>query len=152
MCEVAGISEKKTNHSLRATGASAMFNAEVPEKMIKSVTGHKSSKALAIYERPSLAQEQALSGVLMGGSSNFVNRGQSSRMPLAAMPRAAMPSVPNNSMLMSAMFSGLNNCNINISPQNFHVHIQPAPVPQPAVQVDNDFDEFDTLVQSLPPY
>ena len=52
MCEVAGIPEKKTNHSLRATGASAMFNAEVPEKMIKSVTGHKSSKALAIYERP----------------------------------------------------------------------------------------------------
>ena len=31
MCKEAGISQKKTNHSLRATGASALFNAGVPE-------------------------------------------------------------------------------------------------------------------------
>ena len=62
MCEHAG---KKTNHSSRDSGASAMFNAEVQQKMIKSVTGHKSSKALAIYERPTLQQQQAVSGVLI---------------------------------------------------------------------------------------
>ena len=45
----------------------AMFAAQVPEKMIKAVTGHKSSKALALYERPTLAQKQALSKVLAGG-------------------------------------------------------------------------------------
>ena len=37
------------------------------KKMIKDVTGHKSSKALALYERPTLAQKQALSKVLAGG-------------------------------------------------------------------------------------
>ena len=34
MCKEAGITEKKNNHSLRATGASALFNAGVPEKLI----------------------------------------------------------------------------------------------------------------------
>ena len=67
MCVEAGIEEKKSNHSLRATGATAMFAAQVPEKMIKDVTRHKSSKALALYERPTLAQKQALSKVLAGG-------------------------------------------------------------------------------------
>jgi len=33
----------KTNHSLRATGATAMFKANVPEKMIRGVTGHQSN-------------------------------------------------------------------------------------------------------------
>ena len=48
MCVEAGIQENKTNHSLHATGATAMFAAQVPEKMIIDVTGHKSSKALAL--------------------------------------------------------------------------------------------------------
>ena len=152
MCEEAGISEKKTNHSLRASGASAMFNADVPEKMIKSVTGHKSSKALAIYERPTIQQQQAVSGVLMGGSSSYVSKGQSSAGPSYRMQQPS--GVPNSaSMVMSSMFSGLNNCNITISPQNFHVHIQPSTAPQPSLlSVDSQLDEFDQLVQSLPPY
>ena len=69
MCIVAGIQEK-TNHSLHATGATAMFAAQVPEKMIKDVTGHKSSKALAPYEQPTVAQKQGLSMVLAGSSSS----------------------------------------------------------------------------------
>ena len=48
MCIGAGIQEKKTNHSLHATGATSMFAAQFPEKMTKDVTGHKSSKALAL--------------------------------------------------------------------------------------------------------
>jgi len=41
-------------------GTTAMFAPRVPEKMIKEVTDHKSSKALALYERPTLAQKQVL--------------------------------------------------------------------------------------------
>ena len=55
MCAAAGI-PKKTNHSLRATGVSAMFNAGVPEKLIRDVTGH-TSNALHLYERPNLQQK-----------------------------------------------------------------------------------------------
>ena len=64
MCEEAKIEEKKVNHSLRATGTSALFNAEVPEKLIKGVTGHKSSTALHLYERPTAIQQRAVSKVL----------------------------------------------------------------------------------------
>ena len=52
--------EKKTNHSLRATGATALFSAVVPERLIWDVTGHQSN-ALHLYERPSLAQKEAVS-------------------------------------------------------------------------------------------
>jgi len=69
MCEEAKIEEKKVNHSLRATGTSALFNAEVPEKLIKGVTGHKSSTALHLYEQPTAIQQQAVSKVLTAPAS-----------------------------------------------------------------------------------
>lgn len=43
MCKDCGI-EEKTNHSLRATGASVMFQANVPEKIIQNTTGHRCSR------------------------------------------------------------------------------------------------------------
>ena len=73
MCKEAGISEHKTNHSLRATGASAMFNAGVSDKLIRDVTGHRST-ALQLYERPTLQQKQAVSRVLVQGTQNFTNK------------------------------------------------------------------------------
>ena len=54
-CEEAGI-VGKTNHSLRATGASTMFAAGVPERIIQEVTGHRSIEALHSYERTSTEQ------------------------------------------------------------------------------------------------
>ncbi len=70
MCKEAGISEKKANHSLRATGASALFNAGVPDKFIRDVTGHRSN-ALQLYERPTLQQQQSVSSVLVQGQKSF---------------------------------------------------------------------------------
>ena len=64
MCRDAGIA-KKTNHSLRATGAS-LFHAGVPEKLIRDVTGH-CSNALQLYERPTEQQRKQVSEVLVQG-------------------------------------------------------------------------------------
>ena len=50
MCKETGI-HRKTNHSLYATGASAMLNANVLEKLIRVVAGNQSS-ALNLYEQP----------------------------------------------------------------------------------------------------
>ena len=62
ICNEAGI-EKKTNHSLRATGATAIcLLLDLPEKMIKEVTG--SSKALEIYERPTVDQRKELAKLM----------------------------------------------------------------------------------------
>ena len=44
-----------------------MFNAGVSDKLIRDVTGHRST-ALQLYERPTLQQKQAVSRVLVQGT------------------------------------------------------------------------------------
>ena len=50
MCQEAGICGNFSNHSLRAYGASSMFQAGVPEKLIQQRTGHRTLEALRQYE------------------------------------------------------------------------------------------------------
>ena len=50
--------------SLRAAGATKMFKAGVPEKMIQVCTGHRSLHALRLYERSSTEQQGAVSDIL----------------------------------------------------------------------------------------
>ena len=42
---------KKSKHILRATGATAMFQSNVPEKVIQKTTGHQSLEALHTYDQ-----------------------------------------------------------------------------------------------------
>ena len=60
--------EGKTNHSLRATGATETFRACVPEKIIKEHTGHRSLKALRTYECTTAAQHLSVANVLTSSS------------------------------------------------------------------------------------
>ena len=55
----------KTNHSLRATGATTLFQKNVPERIVQKVTGHRSLEALHSYERISVSQNQEVSKILM---------------------------------------------------------------------------------------
>ncbi len=48
----AGIPGRFTNHSLRMTAATRMFNAGVEEEVVKECTGHKSN-AVCAYKRTS---------------------------------------------------------------------------------------------------
>ena len=52
ICKQAGFEGKFTNHSLKATSASRMYNNNVPEQMIKEITGHQSD-CVRIYKRTS---------------------------------------------------------------------------------------------------
>lgn len=45
----AGVAQKKTNHSLRASGVSTLFEAKVDEKIIQSCSRYKSLDALQCY-------------------------------------------------------------------------------------------------------
>ena len=54
----------KTNHSLQATGASELFQAGVPEKIVQERSGHRSVKALHLYERTTTSQHMAVSNIL----------------------------------------------------------------------------------------
>ena len=64
MCSDLGIGGNKTNHSLRATAASDLFQAGVPEKVIQQRTGHLSLGGLRQYEKVTTTQQQAVCRVL----------------------------------------------------------------------------------------
>ena len=70
----------KSNHSLRATGASVLFQANVPEKIIQERTGHRSVKALRLYERTTGEQHRQVSHILSNQtqqpSLTFQSQGQ----------------------------------------------------------------------------
>lgn len=65
MMKDASIQGKKfTNHSLRATGTTTLFDAGVPEALIQKRSGHRSTKALRMYERVTPDQDLAISQIL----------------------------------------------------------------------------------------
>ena len=65
MCKNAGIKKENiSNHSLRASGTTQLFQSGVSEKVIKERTGHRSLEALRKYERTSDEQQVAVSEIL----------------------------------------------------------------------------------------
>ena len=99
----------KTNHSLRATGASALFQANVPEKIIQERTGHRSVKALRLYERTTEKQHQDVSEVLSARSEVSVTSTLPSFLPLGALQNCTV-----NINYGPATIT----CNVNGSEQN----------------------------------
>ena len=99
ICHEAGITGRKTNHSLRATGASELFAAGVPEKIIKERTGHRALDALHVYEHTTSTQHQAVSTIL--GSRNKVSF-QEALFTLSV--NSASKSSPVNNIYITAPF------------------------------------------------
>ena len=66
MCEQVSIAGKRTNHSLRATGITTMFQAGLPEKVIQDRSGYRSVDGLRKYERISEVQQASACKVLSG--------------------------------------------------------------------------------------
>ena len=50
MCEKAKFNGNETNHSLRASSATSLFDSGVPEIIIQARTGHRSLEALRAFE------------------------------------------------------------------------------------------------------
>jgi len=74
MCAEAGITTNYTNHSLRAYGATTMFQAGVPEKLIKQRTGHRSLESLHQYEHTSESQLLDVSNVVSSDQNSNHNQ------------------------------------------------------------------------------
>ena len=133
MCTEASIG-KKTNHSLRATGASAMFRANVPEKIIQKTTGHRSIEALRSYERVSTEQHKAVLKVLMSSNAAFgeEERAEFQQENLQVTHHSGAENI-------ARLFGDLTNCTI----RNLTVNVNPTFTGQ---QVEKEFDE---LVKSV---
>ncbi|XP_028418023.1 uncharacterized protein LOC114542762 [Dendronephthya gigantea] len=65
LCEQAGLSGYRTNHSLRATAATRMYDKGVDEQLICEKTGHRSD-AVRAYKRTSSEQQVEVSDILYG--------------------------------------------------------------------------------------
>ena len=103
MCKEAGVKGEKTNHSLRVAGASALFEAGVPERVIQGRTGHKSIDALRVYERVGVEQQEQVSKILSGSEEKFEDS-----VPLVSPDAVPLPpavQLANNQY---------NNCTVNM--------------------------------------
>ena len=64
ICRGAGIKGFKTNHLLRVTTATRLFQAGVDEQLIMERTGHHSTGGIRTYKRTSAEQQEAISDIL----------------------------------------------------------------------------------------
>ena len=67
ICAKGGFEGKFTNHSLRASSASRLYQNDVPEQMIKEITGHRSD-CVRTYKRTSDEIRESASKKLSGGN------------------------------------------------------------------------------------
>ena len=64
LCAQVGVEGYKTNHSLRRTAATRLFQAGCDEQLIMDVTGHRSTDGVREYKEVCLDQRKALSDVI----------------------------------------------------------------------------------------
>ena len=135
MCSEAKLQGGYTNHSLRASGATELFQRHAPEHVIQQFTGHRSVTALRQYEKVAVEQQKAACNILTGASSNDfsaevqkVNNPHKSddstvRSPFPASSKSVQssmitketPSMPSLSPIINGS-SGTINFTVNICP------------------------------------
>ena len=90
LSEQSGIDVRYTNHSLRATAITRMFNSGIPEKVIAETSGHRSTKSLRFYEHTSVQQQQAVTQAI--NSSKSIEKTQDTEHP--GVKEECKPSIP----------------------------------------------------------
>ena len=65
LCKTAGLPGYYTNHSLRSTSATSMYQGNVDEQIIQEITGHR-SLAVRSYKRTSDSQRKLASNIIFG--------------------------------------------------------------------------------------
>ena len=112
MCRNAGLEGHQTNHSLRATGATEMYQGNVPEKLIQERTGHRLLKSLRVYERSTDEQHKAVSTLLSTAKETVFQEQHSLAVKQSNQTVDIQPVVVSGSVNFS--FQNLTGCTINI--------------------------------------
>jgi hypothetical protein len=99
ICTAVGITGNKRNHSLKATCATRLYQANVDEQMIMERTGHRSLAGVRAYKRTSNVQIEN-SSALLGGSVI---------QEIAKVLRGSVPSVESVSINFN-----FKDCSVNI--------------------------------------
>ena len=64
MCKECGIDGYKTNHSLRATAATRLYESGIDEQLVMGRTGHRSIEGVRSYKRSTNKQKENVSDIL----------------------------------------------------------------------------------------
>ena len=141
MCEEAGL-EHCTNHSLRATGATDLFKANIQEHVIQSRTGHLSLKALRTYERVTEDQQKEACKVLTPITTNCHQEPKKQEQ--------AVGNAPPPQMVTNALFGNPRNCTINVQVYN-SPNFQQCPFQGMAITTTQGYEDSkdDLLVDSI---
>ena len=99
MCSSAGIHGFRTNHSLRATSATRLFNAGADEQLIMERTGHRSVDGVRSYKRTSDQLTEDVSDILNNSSGK---RHKTTAQPLLLSQTSdstalSLPAIPSPS-------------------------------------------------------
>ena len=113
MCKAAGIEGFKTNHSLRATTATRLYQSGVDEQLVMERTGHRSLEGVRSYKRTSDGQREVPSDIL----NNKMSKSCTSEVVTVPHPVVAN-SLPQNQEHSSTQLAI---CGSDVSLQNKEV-------------------------------
>ena len=126
-CQRAGISGKKTNHSLRKSAVTELSAAGVPPHKIIKITGHRQSSSIQHYDNSmSIEEHRHISSILCGNdNSNKASKKAGSSAPPSRkrpLPRsedhpilASLLKEPGQSQQVSSQSNIENNDNSSLS-------------------------------------
>lgn len=139
MCSLAGIEGRISNHSLRATSVTQMYESGVPEKVIQERTGHRWLEALRMYKRTNTQQHETVSKVLTAPHSLTYNEQVQISRQHASVSTMSL-NQPSSTQSVSISLNNLQGCTINI-------HNTPGRVQNPSfelthAEVDELFSDF----------
>ena len=110
MMKEAGVDGFFTNHSLRATAATRLFQENVDDKLIRGVTGHR-SESLQSYKRVSDKQLAKVSNIVQSGKEGICSSTETANI---GKPPPEALGIPSNSGQICLNVSGGAICNITI--------------------------------------
>ena len=105
ICKSAGIPGYKTNHSLRATSATRLYQSGVDEQLVMERTGHRSLDGVRSYKRTSDSQREALSDILNRQGTSKTGMEQSAAATHTLTQSAQHSHLLQGLSLLSATFS-----------------------------------------------
>ena len=117
LCKEAGIAGFRTNHSLRATAATRLYNAGVDEQQVMEITGHRSVEGVRSYKHTSKGQKEAISDILNCQDKQIVHFGGSTSESPAMCGQN--PANVTTSQSLNMTYSApptfkFHSCNVNI--------------------------------------
>lgn len=131
LCKMAGIEGYKTNHSLRATSTSRLYQSGVDEQLVMERSGHRSLEGVRCYKRTSDSQRQAVSDILNGCNRSQVNSAPNTAAITSAYSaeKSSSSTLLSHSVHSQQLCAGLslpsavfNNCQVN-----FYMGSAPSP-------------------------